>query len=181
MTSDTPDALTLDEVLEQMLPYFDDDAFEVARWLGDHIERAKVRLLADGVAVPPHRYTLYLAVTAKIAPDGRASLFVELKRAFGLGEGGHTPVKQWTVERKSFDIHFGPLRDRKRRPSLERDCWLLIEAAAYVVENGLPEPPSAETLWLELRNIHGERCPGRTVALGVLGPFMQRMKDVLKR
>jgi hypothetical protein len=173
--------MALDEVLEQTLPYFDDDAFEVASWLRDHIRRGKIRVLANGDVMSPRIFPTFVDVEATVAPDGRADLFFELKRAFGLGEKGHIPVKQWTVERKSFDVRFGPLRDRKRRPSLDRDCWLLIEAAAYVVEKGLPEPPSAESLWLELKNIHGERCPGRSVALGILGPFMQRMKDVLGR
>jgi hypothetical protein len=173
--------MTLDDVLEQMLPYLDDDAFEVADWLRDHIRRGKIRVLADGVVMPPRIFPTFVDVEATIAPDRRADLFFELKRAFGLGEKGEIPIKQWTVERRSFDLRFAPLRDRKRRPSLDRDCWLLIEAAAYVVENDLPEPPSAEALWLELQNKLGKRCPGRSVALEVLRPFMQRMRDVLKR
>jgi hypothetical protein len=175
------DALTLDEVLEQLLPHCDDNAFEVARWMRDHIRLGKIRLLADGVVVPPRVFPTYVDVEATIAPDGRAGLFLELRRAFVLGDRGYIPVSQWVVDRRSFDINFAPLRDRRRRPSLERDCWLLIEAAAYVVERGLPESPTAEALWFELQNIHRERCPGRSVALAVLGPFMQRMRDVLGR
>jgi hypothetical protein len=52
---DVPSAsdLTLDQVLEQMLPHCDDDPFEVAEWLETRTRKKRgVRLLADGIAVP---------------------------------------------------------------------------------------------------------------------------------
>jgi hypothetical protein len=128
----TPDALTLEEVLEQMLPLCNDDAFEVAEWLDDHFKKAKIRLLADGIVVPPHLYPTHLAVVAKIAPDGRASLQVVLRRTFGVpkkvkaeptwkthlavvaemvgavlgyDKSGDESIEQWTVERRSFEAN----------------------------------------------------------------------------
>ena len=60
---DTSDALTLDEVLEQMLPYFDDDPFEVAKWVDDRIKKKNgLRLLSDGVVVQPHLYSQHLQI-----------------------------------------------------------------------------------------------------------------------
>jgi hypothetical protein len=194
--SDAPEELTLDEVLEQMLPLCDDSAFEVAEWLDDHIKRALIRLLADGIFVVPHLYSTHLAVVAKIAPDRRASLEVKALRAFGHTEkaeaivvhdkGGKPikesydktrPIERWTIERKSFEVSRSNTK-RSGRPLTKRE-WVLIEAAAYIVEKGLPNPPTADALYNELAVIRGAQCPSRALAMEVLPSLMRRIKDVL--
>ena len=159
-----------EEVLEQMLPLCDDDPFEVADWLDDHFKRGKVRLLDDGGVVPPHLYSTHLKVVAIVAADGRASLSIELLRAFEC-------KGQWTVERKSFEASRSNTK-RSGRPPTKRE-WALIEAAAYIVEKGLPNPPTADALYNELAGIHGEQCPSRATAMEVLPSFLRRIKIVL--
>jgi hypothetical protein len=103
-----PDALTLDEVLEQMLPHCDDDPFEVAEWLEAHTRKKEgVRLLADGIGVTPHLCKTHLGVVAKIASDGRATLEVQLlSRSFGHVEKTEVIVGHEKPDR-GFDIFDG--------------------------------------------------------------------------
>jgi hypothetical protein len=172
----TPDALTLDEVLEQMLPLCNDDPFEVAKWVDGHIKKKSgLRLLADVVFVPPDLYSTHLQVVARIAPDGRASLSVELERAFGL-DGA--PIKQWTVERKSFEANRpnAPrnLGGRDREVDRER---LLKEALIYSVVHGWPDHLEGEgglfdKLAAKIRNM-----PGRTTLYEIFTPIVNRIKD----
>lgn len=125
MMSDAPDTLTLDKVLEQMLPHCDDDPFEVAKWLDGRIKKKSgIRLLADGIAVSPKQYSGHLKIEGDIASNGEPILQVMVLRAFGHTEKAEAivgfdkklgepikesydklrePIKQWTVDRKSFE------------------------------------------------------------------------------
>jgi hypothetical protein len=99
-----PDALTLDEVLEQILPHCDDDPFEVAEWLEARTrKKTGVRLLADGQVVPPHLCKTHLGVVAKIAFDGKATLEVQVLRSLGHVEKTETIVGREKPD-KGFDI-----------------------------------------------------------------------------
>jgi hypothetical protein len=191
--------LTLDEVLEQMLPLLDGDPFEVAKWVDDHIQKKEgVRLLADGVVVAPHLCATELAVVTKIASNGTPSLEVVPRgRAFGHTKIVGTvivgrdkdrkpierpreetrPIEWWTVERKSFEVNRSNTK-RSGRPLTKRE-WVLIEAATYIVEKGLPDPPTADALYTELAVIHGAQCPSRGLAMEVLPSLVRRIKDAL--
>jgi len=198
MMSDAPDVLTLDEVLEQMLPLFDDDPFDVAVWLDDQCRRADIYLVDDGIIVPGDRYKMYLTIVAFVR-DKRATLKVKLQgRPFGHVKNyeaivGHDksgnpikvlsescePIEQWAVERKSFEVARSNTK-RSGRPISKRE-WVLIESAAYIVEKDLPNPPTADALYNELAGIHGVQCPSRALAMEVLPSLLRRIKDVLGR
>jgi hypothetical protein len=214
-----PDALTLDEVLEQMLPHCDDDPLEVAEWLEARTrKKAGVRLLADGIAVAPHLCKTHLAVVAKNASDGRATLEVQVHRNFGHVEKTETivgrkipkkgfdifdvekykklkpikqssenvrPIERWTVERKSFETN----REQQKlklvtnprgagaKPKFQYE-FILIEAAVYVVTNGLP--PTLEELVHALQLEHGDKMPRDTQGKDILRHFFDRVKQAEK-
>jgi hypothetical protein len=180
---DAPDVLTLDEVLEQMLPYFDDDPFEVAEWVDDRIKKKSgLRLLADGVFVRPHLYKTHLGMVAEIAPDGRTTLGVALLgRAFGID---NKPIKQWTVERKSFEINRpNAPRNRGGRPDKYDHMRIVIEALVYVAVNGVPatldgEGGLFEKLELGLKPVDTPK-PGTLYK--IFNPIWKRIEDERKR
>jgi hypothetical protein len=133
-----------------------------------------VRLWVGDTIVDPDWYAGHMRVAARVAPDGQWSAELE--------PSGLRPVKpgpySWSASARN--IAALTVKSAVGRSRVDRD-WFLREAAAYVVANGLPEPPTAEALYLELANILGELCPGRTVAIEILAPFVQRMKEALKR
>jgi len=181
-TPDAPDALTLDEVLEQMLPHRDDDPFEVAKWVDDRIKKKKgIRLLADGIFVAPHLYSTHLAVVAKIAPDGRATLAVALQRAFGID---NKPIKQWTVERESFETNRPDApRNRGGRPDKYPHMRIVIEALVYIAVNGAPatldgEGGLFEKLELVLKPAD---TPERSTLYKIFNPIWKRIEDERER
>jgi hypothetical protein len=174
---DTPD-MTLDEVLEQMLPHCSGNPFEVAKWLGDHVELGEVRLLADGIFVPPHLYSTHLRMVAQVAPDGRAGISVELMRGFGLGEKGTVPIKQWTVERKSFEENRpGAPRNlggRDREVDRER---LLREALIYSVVYGWPDHLDGDGGLFDKLGARVKNLPARTTLYEIFTPVVDGIKD----
>lgn len=102
--TNVPSDLTLDELLGQMLPHCDDDPFEVAKWANDRIEKKKgLRLLGDGIFIPPHLHSTHLKVVAKIARDGRATLEVQELRALGHIEKAEAIVGYENSGKESFD------------------------------------------------------------------------------
>jgi hypothetical protein len=182
-TPDVPDALTLDEVLEQLLPHCDDDPFEVAEWVDGRIKKKKgIRLLADGVFVRPHSYKTHLAMVAEIAPDGRATLEVALLgRAFGIN---NKPIKQWTVERKSLETNRpNAPHNRGGRPDKYPHERILTEALIYIAVNGTPATLGGdgglfEKLELVLKP--GD-TPERGTLRNIFNPIWKRIEDERKR
>ena len=81
------------------------------------------------------------------------------------------------MERKSFEVNLSSIK-RSGRPLTKRE-WVLIEAAAYIVEKGLPDPSTAEALYNELSIIHGKQFPSRALAMEALPSLVRRIKDVL--
>jgi hypothetical protein len=197
---DAPHALTLDEVLEQMLPICDNSAFEVAEWLDNRIKRALIRLLADGIFVPPHLYSTHLAVKAQVAADARPSLKVMVLRAFGHTEKAEAvvgrdkegkpikqsydklrePIKQWAVERESFEAnHPGAPRNRGGRPLKYHRDRILTEALIYIAVNGVPDSLDGEgglfeKLELELKP---SEIPERTALYDIFTSIWKRIED----
>jgi hypothetical protein len=58
----------------------------------------------------------------------------------------------------------------------------VAKATAHIVANGLPEPGTAEALFLVLEQKLGKgRCPGRTVAIEILSPIVQAVKAELEQ
>jgi hypothetical protein len=182
-TPDVPDALTLDEVLEQLLPHCDDDPFEVAEWVDSRIKKKKgIRLLADGVFVRPHSYKTHLAMVAEIAPDGRATLEVALLgRAFGIN---NKPIKQWTMERKSLETNRpNAPRNRGGRPDKYPHMHIVSEALVYIAINGTPATLDGdgglfEKLGLVLKPAE---TPERKTLYKIFNPIWKRIEDERER
>jgi len=203
--SDAPDALTLDEVLEDMLPRREDDVFKVATWLEEHF-KGRVRLLGDGQPIHPSMFPSYIGVKAWKDPDDRPRLEIQVRRHIGepagvelvspnslvivaelagavlsYGQGSASPFKRWSVERKSYETHRPPLplsSERDRR----RDLFMAW-ATSHVALNGLPGRQTAEDLWGALSDISKEKqqwCPGRSLGVEILAPFVQAYKAGLK-
>jgi hypothetical protein len=125
--------------------------------------------------VDPDWYASHMRVAAKVASDGQWNAELEPTGARPIEPG----LGAWSVSAK--DVTALMVRVGRRRLD---EVWFITEAAAYVVANGLPTSPAgshtAEALYLELNNILGEaRCPGRTVAIELLTPFVSRMKEAL--
>jgi len=171
----TSDALTLDEVLEQMLPQCNDSPFEVARWLNDRVEAGKVRLLCDGIVVPPKLYPTHLVAVGWIAPDGRPALQMTLRRSFGLDD---KPIEQWTMERKSFEASRpNAPRNRGGRPREVDRERLLTTALIYAAVCGWPDTLDGEGGLFEKLEFELEQVPGRTTLYQIFNPIHDRIED----
>jgi hypothetical protein len=198
------DALTLDEILEQMLPHCNDDPFEVAKWLDDRIrKKSGVRLLADGIAVSPKLYSGHLKIEAEIASNGESILQVMVLRAFGHTEKAEAivgfdknsgepikasydklrePIKQWTVERKSFEDN-RPDAPRKLggRPQIYSRERLLTEALVYVAVYGVPDTLDGEGGLFEKLELRLPSVPKRTQLFEIFSPISRRIEDERKK
>jgi hypothetical protein len=78
-------------------------------------------------------------------------------------------LKTWTIKADNEDGDH--TKEQKMSDETKRE-WLLIEAAAYCAEKGLPNPPTVDALYNELAGLHGEQCPNRALAMEVLPAFM---------
>jgi hypothetical protein len=131
--------VSLDEALERLLPYCEGNPFEVARWLDLRQRAGKIRLLGDDDAMAPNAAPPMLGVMARVPPDGRASLYVEVRRHLGR------EYRTWTFERASFEDHFPTPTNRGGRPREFTTEDLLIEALVYAgVVGGLPKTVEGE-------------------------------------
>jgi hypothetical protein len=136
-----------------------------------------VRLWVDDTIVDPNWYAGHMRVAAKVAPDGQWSAWLEPQGGRPVERGPHA----WSVSARDVAALVKSTADHKHVE------WLLTEAAAYVVANGLPESKAgqqtAEALYLGLANILGKdkRFPGRTVGIDILAPLVRRIKEALKR
>jgi hypothetical protein len=199
-TPDTPDNMTFDEVLEQLLPHFDDDPFKVATWLNAKIqERSGICLLADGSPVSPHICATELTIVAKIAGNGRAVLeVVSQGRALTRVIGHHEvivdydksgkpieqlrestePIGKWTVERKSFGANRpGAPRNlggREREVDRER---LLREALVYSVVHGWPDRLDGDGGLFDKLGARVKNLPARTTLYEIFTPVADGIRN----
>jgi hypothetical protein len=129
-TSDAPN-MTLDEVLEDLLPRFKDDPFAVAKLVDDNIKKKEgLVLLADGTPVSPELYSGHLRIEARLAHNGKPSLRVLVLRSFGHAERAEAivgwrevknelgePIKDGrggTIKepiKEPFDMLIGPIKE----------------------------------------------------------------------
>jgi hypothetical protein len=187
------DDLTLDEVLEQMLPLCDDDPFDVADWLNERLRRGKIRLLADGIPKPPYICATELVVVAKIASDGRATLEVMSRLDDAMAGIGNTidtmgnrligalahraTVKAWTVERKSFeDSRPDAPRNRGGREREVNRERLLTEALIYTAVHSWPDHLDGEGGLFEKLAATIKNMPGRTTFYEIFTPVVKRIE-----
>jgi hypothetical protein len=175
-----PDArISISEAFQHFLRFCDgaghlaSEQFDGALRLGGGAPGG-VRLWVGGIIVDPDWYRSHMRVAAKVASDGQWSAELE--------PSGLRPVEPgpypWSVSARN--VAALTMKSAVGRSSIDRE-WFQREAAAYVLANGLPEPPTAEALYLELHNLLGELCPSRTVAIDILSPFVRRMKEALRR
>src|SRR5262249_17478169 len=105
-------------------------------------------------------------------PDNRPRIEIEVRRAID-----DAPTR-WSVERKSYEAY------RPDLPSLssserKRDEFR-NKATAYLVANGLPDPPTAEKLYSVLvEKLGSGQCPGRTIGMEILSPMIREVKAAL--
>jgi hypothetical protein len=202
--------LSLDEVLEQMLPHCHDDPFDVAKWADDRIrKKSGICLLADGIVVSPELYSRHLKMEARIAPNGKSSLQVMVLSAFGHTEKAEAivgrktsgifdlgepikqsydrlrePIKQWTVERKSFEANRPDApRNSGGRPDKYHHMHIVTEALIYIAVNGVPATLDGdgglfEKLGLTLKPTE---IPGRGTLYNIFTPIWKRIEDERKR
>jgi hypothetical protein len=181
------------EALERLLPHCDDNPHRVASRLDAQHREGEIRLLGGGVAIAPNANPAMLGVAAHISSDGRACLYVQVRR----GLAGNYPTwhsapdddttesldrhhQFWTFERKSFDTHMPSVsKNRGGRPREFNDMDLLVEALVYVgVAGALPKTVEGEgSLHEKLKLRLGSRCPERARFHRVFGPIFQRIKD----
>lgn len=175
------DLVSMTEAFERLLPYCDDNPFEVAEWLDHHQRRGKIRLLgydaeggpqASPVVMAPNAGPTLLGVMARIAPDGKASLYVEVRRALDR------EYKNWAFDRLTFETHFPKPKNRGGRPKDFNVENLVIEALIYAAVEGLPRAVEGEgSLFEQLKRRLGSRCPERSRFHQIFDPIYRRIKD----
>jgi hypothetical protein len=204
-STDAPDDLTLEHVMEDLLPRLDDDVFKVGTWLEEHF-KGRVRLLGDGRPIHPSMFPSYLGVKAWIDPDGRPRLEIQVRRDIGAsagpelvppnslvivaewagallqyGQGAARPFKRWSVQRESYEHYRPPLPESSERD--RRQGNFMGWAAAYIALNGLPGRQTAEALWEALSDVSNDKkqwCPARSLGIEMLAPLVQAYKADLE-
>jgi hypothetical protein len=165
--------VSLVEALERLLPHCNHSAFEVAGWLDLRQREGKIRLLGDDDLVAPNANPSMLAVMARIPPDGRAALYVEVRRHPGR------EYQTWAFERESFEAHFPTPVNRGGRPRIygsKEHEQVLVEAAVAIFEEGLPNPLSGDRLADMVSVRLGDRSPGHTTLKKILKPLYERLE-----
>jgi hypothetical protein len=146
----TPDGpVSMADALERLLPYCDGNPHKVAARLDARHREGEIRLLAGGVVMAPGANPAMMGIAAHIPPDGRAVLYVQVRKAlvgdYPIWDGKTVESLEkhhqfWTFERKSFDAHLPdePVAD------------------APVSDGSIPkEPISSEPVSDESKNLGG--------------------------
>jgi hypothetical protein len=170
---DAPDALTLAEVLERLLPLCDDSVFEVATWLNDHAERGKVKILGDGKPMHPASVPSMLKVDGFISPTGEPYLKIQAPYA-----------KQWAFERETFEANRpNAPRNRGGRPVEYPRERIVTEALIYIAVNGAPATLDGEGgLFEKLElGLKPSEIPKRNTLYNIFNPIWKRIEDERKR
>jgi hypothetical protein len=130
------------EALERRLPHCDNNPHKVAAQLDAQHRNGDVRLL--GGKVPGANPTM-LGVKAHISSDGRAILYVQVRKAlagnYPIWDGEATTSKHhefWAFERESFDAHAPKTADKALVNPGDRAVPLETEPAE--AEPAEPEP-----------------------------------------
>lgn len=183
--------VSLAEALERLLPYCENDPHKVAARLDTQQCEGDICLLGNGVAMPPNANPSTLGIKARIPPDGRAFLYVDVRKAFSDDFPGDGAVwdgkrvnleahhKFWALDRTSFEAHFPVPVDRGGRPQKfkpkDREN-ILTEAAMSIYEDGPPEHLTLEALCEQVGLRLGKNSPGSTLLKGILRPFCAKLK-----
>jgi hypothetical protein len=93
----TDAVVSLAEALERLLPLCDNNVFEVANWLNLRQQGGEIRLLGDDELMAPNANPSILGVMARIPPDGKTELYIEVRRSIDRC------YKRWGFERASFE------------------------------------------------------------------------------
>jgi hypothetical protein len=176
------------KALERLLPHCDHSPHKVASRLDAQHRDGEVRLLGGGVVIDARSNPVMLGIKAHIASDGRAALYVEIRRALA----GNYPMwdgktveslerhhRFWAYDRTTFDAHFpAPVNRGGRPPKYDAGARekILTEAAVSLCEEGPPEPLSLEALCDQVGNRLGNSSPGLTLLKEILGPLCARLK-----
>jgi hypothetical protein len=108
-------SVSMAEALERLLPYCDNNPHKVAARLDAQHREGDVRLLGGDVAMAPGANPAMLGIAAHIPPDGRAVLYIQVRKAlagdYPIWDGETvTSLSQhhqfWAFERENFDAHF---------------------------------------------------------------------------
>ncbi len=201
------DPVSLGEALERYLPHCENNPHKVAARLDAQHRDGDVRLLGGDAMMAPGANPSMLGVKAHIAPDGRAFLYVQVRKGlvgdYPIWDGETvTSLRKhhefWAFERESFDAHLpaapsapipsapvadGPVSTEAKNlgghPAEYEIVDLLIEALVYVgVKGQLPKTMrGAGGLHDQLKQRLGSRCPGSTRFGEIFGPIYQRIKN----
>jgi hypothetical protein len=114
-----------------------------------------------------------------LSPEEAAKIRAEIEAVARDRDQLRGPLAWLTAGIKPGERTKEPGAKRGPKPKHDREA-ILIEAMAYVVENGLPEG-GLEALCDELSLVLGEQGPKRTWLTDVLRPFYKRIDAVLKR
>jgi hypothetical protein len=83
---------------------------------------------------------------------------------------------EWALASDAVDALLAPTtRGAGSKRKYDRE-WIMLEAAAYLYEHGLPE--SQAKLWKQLETILGDKSPGETLLKDIAGRCWRRMKKV---
>ena len=199
--------VTMTEALERLLPHCEGSPFKVAEWLDTKHRRGDVGLLGGGVAMSPSANPAMLGIVARIMPNGRAVLYVQVRQALkgdypiwdGKTISGDKRNKKkwesldrhhrfWAYDRTTFEQHFpgGEPKNRGGRPSKYNRESILIEGAVVACEialdeGSLPQPLTLERLCGMVEDRMSAGSPGLTLLKEVLSPLFWRLKDVQDR
>jgi hypothetical protein len=121
--------VSLAEALERSLPLCDNNPFEVANWLNLQQQHGKIRLLGDNEVVAPNANPSILSVMARISPDGKTELYIEVRRSIDRC------YKRWGFERDSFEASLPGIAQpptHARRGRKPHDSWKYFEVQFYL-------------------------------------------------
>src|SRR5262249_1766625 len=115
MDAATASSVSMVEALARLLPHCENKPHKVAARLDALHRDGDVGLLGGDTAIAPGANPSMLGVKAHIPPDGRAVLYIQIRKPLagriptGAGESGpgwENPHKFGRFERKAFDPHF---------------------------------------------------------------------------
>jgi hypothetical protein len=173
VVTDDGSTVSLAEALNRLLPHCNNNPFEVANWLNLRQQTGKVRLLGDGEPIAPNANPSILGVMARIPPDGKAELYVEVRRSI---DGCY---QKWAFQRESFEANLPgvPAVNKGGRPPEYDRERLVTEALIYTIVDGWPDSLNGVGgLFEKLKDRLGEsKTAGRTQLFNLFTPIQRRI------